>query len=321
MQGRLLEALAFALGAGCVGVACGARTGLVTGEAAPDASRDGGVDAAIDARPPPPDAGPPDMGAPDVPKHGCTTDAECSDVCTIGKCDLATGTCSGRPRRCEPGFTCVEPVGCIATSLAVTESTLYGVALPVVSIAEVGPTTMTFDDIALRADGALFAVTSGGLYTVDVEGGSATFIGSLDESLNALDFGKDGTLYGAGPCTPSVFTVDPKTAKLARIATLPDGFGSSGDLAVVGGTLFLSATDLEDPEDIEDRLTAIDLSTFEVSVVGKLGYTCVYGLASFGSELFGFTCNGEIVEIDPMTAAATLLASTGDDFYGASASQ
>jgi hypothetical protein len=320
MRRRLLEATGFVVGVACVGVACGARTGLGVGEG-PDASVDAAPDIVRDVATPLPEAAPPDVDHPDVPKGGCSSNAECSDVCTVGTCNLATGVCTERPRKCEPGFTCVEPVGCIATSLAVTNDALYGVSLPVVGVDLIGLTAMTFDDIALRADGTLYAVTTNALYIVDVEGGATTLVAPLAESLNALDFGKDQTLYGAGPATPSVYTVDPKTAKLTSIATLPVGYESSGDLAVVGGTLFLSVNDLEDPEDTEDSLAAIDLSTFDVTIVGKTGYTCIYGLSSFGSQLFGFTCGGQIIQMDTTTAASTLLASTGDHFYGASASR
>jgi hypothetical protein len=68
-----------------------------------------------------------------------------------------------------------------------------------------------------------------------------------------------------------------------------------------------------------DVLLAIDLSTKNVHVVGVTGFSCIYGLAAYGTTLFGFTCNGQVLDLDPATGLGTLLATPGEAFYGASA--
>jgi hypothetical protein len=305
--------------------ACGARTGLpvLEEESAPDASSDSPLpESALPDRALP-DAPLLDTQGPDAPDTGCTEDSQCSDgiECTIDHCDLATGTCTHDPdnARCLPGFQCEPPAGCVATSFANSASAIYGVALPAGSIGELSSTNITFDDIALRADGTLFAVNEEmGLFRVDLKTGAETFVASLAQPFNALDFGPDGTLYAAGPSS-GVFTVDPTSGNLAQIATLPVGYESSGDLAVIGTTLVISLTDLEDPEDMEDSLGAIDLESFAVTVVGKTGFLHIYGLASYGTQLFGFTAEGQVIQIDPTTATSTLLADFGPMYYGASA--
>jgi hypothetical protein len=304
----------------CSASACGARTGLSSGEASETPS-DASVDANTDRSLPPFDGGP--DGAPDVASEtsetGCTSDAQCSDgvECTIDRCDLATGTCSHDPDdgRCPPGFRCLPPAGCVATSFANSEDFMYGVTLPSGTIASIGPTAQTFDDIALRHDGTLYAVSTTALYRIDIVSEKATLVANLAEYLNALDFGPDGTLYGAGPDSPDVYTVDPHTGGLTTIASLPDGYSSSGDLAVVGNALLLSTTRTGQ----SDSLARIDLTSSAVSIVGTTGYSCIYGLASYRTRLFGFTCDGEVIQIDPTTAASTFLAGPGPMFYGASA--
>jgi hypothetical protein len=316
-------ALGLAFGAALAAASCGARTGLL--EETSDASGSGVPDAGadiVDVLFPPPDLGAPET-LPDVVPMGCTSDSECDDGidCTIDRCDLASQTCTHDPDdgRCTPGFRCEPPVGCVATSFAVSSELLYGVELPGGSVASLGVTAGTFQDIALRADGTLYAVTKTELLRVDIKSGNASLIAMLPENLNALDFGPDGTLYASGSSSSGVFTVDPDDGKLTRVGSLPHGYTSSGDLAVIGGTLFLTSTNLEDPEDMEDTLLGIDLATFAVSVVGKLGYWCVYGLASYGARLFGFTCEGQVIEIDAKTAVSKFLAHAGPRFYGASA--
>ena len=42
--------------------------------------------------------------------------------------------------------------------------------------------------------------------------------------------------------------------------------------------------------------------------VGVIGFNCVWGLAPFGDTLYGFTCDSELLEIDPDTGAGRVIA-------------
>jgi hypothetical protein len=45
----------------------------------------------------------------------------------------------------------------------------------------------------------------------------------------------------------------------------------------------------------------------------------VWGLAAYGATLFGFTCSGQVLGIDPTNGTATVLTtSPGEMFFGAS---
>jgi hypothetical protein len=310
----------------CV-IGCGSRTGLAAdGSGAPDASPDvttsGPPDAPSDASV---EAPPFDEGPPDAPPTPCTSDAECDDgiSCTVDRCDLATGTCTHDPDNalCPPGFVCRPP--CVAASFAEDSSSLYGVDLPAGHVSDIGATRTELDDIALEPAGrTLYGVNtaSASLYTVDAKTGATTFVTTvggpgLALGINALDFAPDGTLYGAGG--EVVFSIDPKTGRSKEVARYPDGYESSGDLAVIGDHLLATVNGIA--YEGSDTLVSIDLATFETSVVGHIGFSYVYGLAAYGERLFGYTATGQVLEIDPRTAKSRVLADTGVKFYGASA--
>jgi hypothetical protein len=309
----------------CV-LGCGSRTGLpADGSGAPDASTDvttsGPPDAPSDAAMTPPV----DEGPPDAPPMRCTSDAACDDgiACTVDRCDLATGTCTHDADNalCPPGFVCRPP--CVAASFAEDPGSLYGVDLPAGLVSDIGATRAELDDIALEPAGrTLYGVNtaSGSLYEVDAKTGAATFVTTIGErgvalGINALDFAPDGTLYGAGGDV--VFAIDPKTGRSRQVARYPDGYESSGDLAVIGDHLLATVNGIA--YEGSDTLVSIDLATFETSVVGHIGFSYVYGLAAYGTQLFGYTATGQVLEIDPTTAKSRLLADTGVKFYGASA--
>jgi hypothetical protein len=321
--------------------ACGSRTGLFEDEErAPDANRPDVVDAgppdvpfdALEGAPAdvspadvpadiptdvPPDAPRADVGPPDAPPTPCTSNAQCDNgvACDVNACDLVTGTCTHTPddALCSAGFVCQPP--CMAASFAEDPSTLYGVSLPAGGVMSIGPTTLVLDDIALDPSGTLYGVGDGNVYTVDTKTGAVKTATPLSYPgfLNALDFAPDGTLYAAGGNT--LFTIDPATGVTAEVATYPAPYASSGDLAVIGTQLFATVTG----DGTTDSLLFVDLTTFSVTVVGPTGYVSIWGLAAYGTQLFGYTDSGHVLQIDPTTAKSTLLASTGIGFYGASA--
>ncbi len=42
--------------------------------------------------------------------------------------------------------------------------------------------------------------------------------------------------------------------------------------------------------------------------VGNVGFNCLWGLAPFGDTLYGFTCDAELLSIDPETGAGRVIA-------------
>jgi hypothetical protein len=330
----LVGALGFVPIVACVFVGCSRTDPLDYEPVVPARSRDAGMrEARSDAphdRPLPvdvvrdlgvPDRGPPDV-KPDVPS-GCTSDAECDDgiACTLDRCDLATGVCSHSPvdTSCAPGFACFPGTGCGLGSFANDFTTVYSVVLPAGTVAAIGATGPKFYDVALHPNGTLYAITEGALYTIDTSTAHATMVAPVDRELDGLDFGGDGTLYAAAPATTDVYTMDTVSGALTVIANLPEPYSCSGDVAVLGTTLFVTATDGSGT--LPDVLMSIDLTAtpLAVTTVGSTGQSSVFGLAAYEGVLYGFTFAGDVLGIDTATGSSTVLAKPGNTFYGATA--
>ncbi|WP_298981845.1 cadherin domain-containing protein [uncultured Roseibium sp.] len=154
----------------------------------------------------------------------------------------------------------------------------------------VGPLT----DIALDPDGNLYGVSFSQLYSVDPQTGAATQIStsSFPSSVNALEFGPDGTLYAAGG-SGDLYTIDADTGVATLIGNMD--YGSAGDLAFAGGSLYL-ATSTGD-------VVEIDPATGDtVSVVTTLPSTSAFGLVGDAAgNLYALTDDKMVYQIDPET--------------------
>jgi hypothetical protein len=120
-------------------------------------------------------------------------------------------------------------------------------------------------------------------------------------SANGLTVGPDGTLYASA--LDQVYTVDRTSLQAQSIAHLPPGYFSSGDLVFVNGRLLVAARLGDAP--LSDTLVEVSLTDGSTQTVGDFGYACVWGLATLGQELFGFTCGGEFISSDPSKGSST----------------
>lgn len=266
------------------------------------------------------DATPQDVH-PDTRPPPCTSDKECDDgvACTVDSCDLARGICSHEPsdELCAPGFLCQPATGCLATGFATDGTNLYGVANAGGAVTLIGPTSgHALNDIALDSSGDLYGVSDMFLYSLDPLTGAATAVGPIAGFPTALGFGPDGTLYVAAEHESAgangVFTVDPKTGDETIVTDFPFGYVASGDLAVEDRTLYATVAGGS-----EDVLVTINLDTLDGTVQGPIGFGCVWGLVLQGGVLFGFTCNGQVIQIDASSAVATIVSTPGESFTGA----
>lgn len=167
----------------------------------------------------------------------------------------------------------------------------------------IGNTGQSLVDIAFDPTGHLYGITFTQLFQINKSTGAATLVGNLGTSLNSLVFGSDGTLYGA---SDRLFTIN-KTSGLASSITNGNGgynFTSSGDLAFIGGDLFLTSTP-------GDNLVSLNTTNGKGKLVGAIGFSSVYGLASDdGSNLYGLS-GTQILRINSTTGAGTLLGNYG----------
>jgi hypothetical protein len=174
---------------------------------------------------------------------------------------------------------------------------------------QVGPAPDGFwGDIALAPDRkTLYGSGYGGLATIDMSTWKtvSTIRITDPEQFNALEFGPDGTLYGAQ--FETVYTIDPQTGRTTSFATLPSGLHSAGDIGFVGPRFFIT-TYLTTDVTAMNKLVEIDIPSTQARVVGDTGAQCIFGLAGTDTALYGLTCNAVLLQLDISSGAAKVLA-------------
>jgi hypothetical protein len=172
----------------------------------------------------------------------------------------------------------------------------------------IGNTGRVFTDIAFDKDGNLFGISNQArywadmaLYQIDPEDASISPIGNLYVGgyVNALMFDEKGTLWAAGDT--SIITVNPLTGAGSFFSGGVSPYGSAGDLALDPSLNMYLTTDI-------GVLVRIDRSSGNVSNVGKMPQTEVYGFATGDDDqMYGITNNNQILLVNPQTGAASVL--------------
>jgi hypothetical protein len=168
----------------------------------------------------------------------------------------------------------------------------------------IGNMGIQMTDIAFAANGNLYGIgLSGGLYSIDTLSANATLIGNPSTPsagvLNSLVFGSNGILYAADT---SLYTLNINTGAATSIGS-GEGYESSGDLAFINGDLYLSAKGSSST----DRLFEVDATTGVGSLVGNIGVSSVFGLATADNlNLYG-VAGTSIYSILAGTGAGTSL--------------
>jgi hypothetical protein len=166
----------------------------------------------------------------------------------------------------------------------------------------IGATGEALTDIAFAPDGKLYGITFTDLYRINPNTAVATLIGAHGiAGGNALVFGPDGTLYGAGNSTSGLYSINIATGASQELADI--GFESAGDLAFNGGELYLSST--------TNELIAIDPTTFEATEVGDFDFSNVYGLATGDNGVLYGVSGTEVFSVDTATGQGTFLVNYG----------
>jgi hypothetical protein len=161
------------------------------------------------------------------------------------------------------------------------------------------------NDLAIDRAGRGFVVTTTDLHRVNLETGRCTRIGVLPDLVVALAFlpagalGTEEALVGYGNSAYYQFNLVTGSATRLGTSDLAGNLVPSGDLAALddGGT-YLTVKDTPTAKDCTDCLVRIDPRNGSVlENLGPLGLEGVWGLASFGDELFGFTTLGQAVKV------------------------
>lgn len=252
--------------------------------------------------------------------RGCVEGApvQCNDrvACTADRCDEATRRCASTPddNQCPISHRCDLARGCIARALANAAGGLFEIELPSGALRLIGP-IRPFTDVALHPDRTLYAITAAGeLWRVDANNGSSVFEAATGTPFTALDASPDGALYAAG--RDGLFRINPALGRADFVAAFPPDLEASGDIAFLQGRLL--ATARRGPGAI-DALVEFDLDARTSRVIGSVGETCVWALAAFGPTLYGLTCGGTVLAIDPATGASRVITRGTAMYYGATA--
>ncbi len=252
---------------------------------------------------------------------GCmTTPRGCTDpiACTVDRCDEAGRRCVHEPNDalCPVSHGCDVMLGCQARAIAHTDTDLYEIRLPSGIVKKIGPTTGTLTDVALHPMGTLYGVRFDGLCVVDTKTGSCGSLTPLSGSPVGLDFGPDGTLYGAAGSI--VYSVNRTTGMTTTVARFPSPTQASGDLAFLSsGRLLGTARGTGGPDDL---LVEFDLKTGTGRTLGRTGFRCIWGLAAYGTTLYGLTCEGRVLQINTANGSSSELSRlAGTEFWGATA--
>jgi hypothetical protein len=161
----------------------------------------------------------------------------------------------------------------------------------------VGNMGVVMADIAFDPLGHLFGVSGGNLYSINSGNAGVTLIGSVGASVNSLVFSSSGTLYAANNL---LYTINTTTGAGTAVGNTTSGFLSAGDLAFVGGELYLSSTGRT-----TDSLFKLNTSTGLGTRIGGLGVSAVYGLASSdGANLYAVS-GTTIYQVNALTGATS----------------
>ena len=156
-------------------------------------------------------------------------------------------------------------------------------------------------DIAINADGDIYSVSPGGLFSVDTDSANRTFIGNADRrTFNALTFDVFGTLYGVSGS--DLFTLDTQNGSTSFIGNI--GYTSAGDIVFDSdNNLYLASS--------EHSLISIDTTTGQGTLIGAFGISNMWGLASVGNQLYGADSIGNFYSIDRRSGASSFVSSLG----------
>jgi len=175
----------------------------------------------------------------------------------------------------------------------------------------IGRMSRAMTDIAFDSSGNLWGISFGSLYKINKTTATDTFVGNFggQAQLNSLVFSSDGTLYAAGGSR--LYSLNTATGSASSIG-FDSQFNSSGDLAFVGGELFLSSTSRYDYDSLM-KLDTSNAAATRIGALGELGVYDVFGLASpDGTNLYGLA-GKSIYSVNTSTGLGTFIRNYSGD--------
>lgn len=179
----------------------------------------------------------------------------------------------------------------------------------------VGTLPVTMFDIAINGFSMYGTDNLQHLYSINAGTAAGTDLGGTGAAVNALVFGSNGTLYGAGG--DGLYTINTTSAAATLVGT--GSYSSAGDLEFVGGILYLTSY----LNSSTDQLFQINPATGSGTLIGSIGFANVWGLAYVDGVMYGFTNPGsgspQVISINLSTGAGTALHNYSPGFDGVAA--
>lgn len=165
------------------------------------------------------------------------------------------------------------------------------------AVSTIGNMGVQLTDIAFDPSGQLYGISFTSLYRINPLTAVTSLIGNHGISNgNALVFGSDGTLYGAGGGTTQLFNLNVLTGSASSLGNM--GHASGGDLAFKSGNLYLATT--------ANQLVRVNLGNVSAStVVGSFGVANVFGLATSSADLLYAVADTTLYTVDSSTGQAS----------------
>lgn len=215
-------------------------------------------------------------------------------------------------------FIVVSVFLCLSFTVAHADPILYihdslgnlGIVdVPTGTVNGIGNMGVVMTDIAFDPTGNLYGLSFGSLYSINPTTAASSFIGNHGiPGGNALVFGTDGTLYGAGSSS-SLYTINTTTGSATSYGNM--GFASAGDLAFNSGNFFLSST--------TNHLIEINLAGGAVGTdVGPFGFSNVFGLATGDDGVLYGVSGSTIFSVNTSTGAGSFVSNYGGQGLGIS---
>lgn len=175
--------------------------------------------------------------------------------------------------------------------------------------------SLYLQDIDTHPDGTLFGITRDGVYRFDEWANGWVFQGDFGMDVgdpNGLAIDSTGTAFITSQ--DKVYSANLRTGRATLLGTT-GSFYSSGDCVVnKRDTLFM--TSKQDGQ--SDKLVQVSRQSGQGSAIGDIGYDSVFALTAAWGTLYGLTNDGELIEINQNTGAATLVHTfSGIGFWGA----